>query len=420
MKLLLNERTPLVSLLGANAISQLGSMVTFVALPWFVLQTTGSASQAGITLAVESVPVFVGGLFGGALVDRVGYKQSSVVSDVASGVMVGAIPLVYMTVGIRFWQLLLLVFLASLVNQPGRNARSSIVPDLAERAKMPLVRANSLTQAVRRGALLFGPPMAGLLITFLGSSRVLWIDALSYIVSALLVAIGVHHVSDIQAPSEQSMMADTLEGIRYIVRDRLLLSISLVASIMSLISEPLYTIVYPVYARQVYHSPVTLGLMYSALAIGSLGGLGVYTLFGPRMPQRVVLLGGFVVQASSFWVLAMLPSRPILLGSIAINALCFEPINPLVTSLLQERTPAGMRGRVFGTFSAIAIGTLPVGTLIGGLLLNGPGLVPTLLTVAVASTALTCGVFLIPAFHHMPQTMSATTEANAGQPVTTV
>jgi MFS family permease len=116
------------------------------------------------------------------------------------------------------------------------------------------------------------------------------------------------------------------------------------------------------------------------------------------LSNRLVLIGGFVVQAASFWVFALLPSAPILLGSIAINALCSEPINPLVVSLLQERAPAGMRGRVIGTFSAIAIGTLPIGTMLGGFLLNGFGLVPTLVIIATAASALALSLFAIPAF----------------------
>ncbi len=404
MKRLRQHRAPLIALLSANAVSQFGSMLTVVALPWFVLQTTGSPSKAGITLAVDSVPIFVAGLFGGALVDRIGYKLSSVLADLVSAVMVAAIPLLYMMVGLQFWQLLALVFLGALVNVPGRTARSSLIPDLAHLAGMSLARVNSLDQGVPRLALLLGPPISGLLVALMGASNVLWVDAGTFFVSALLVVAGVTIPVVKHEIVRQSILSETFAGLKHIRRDRLLLWIVIAESAGSLISEPIYTIVYPVYAREIYGSAVVLGVMYSALAVGSLTGLVLYGAFGSRLPRRFVLIGGFAVRAISFWVMVARPSITILLASIAINALCLEPVNPLVTSILQERTPAGLRGRVFGAFSAIGIGTLPIGIMIGGFLLGGPGLMPTLVIISVASAAHVASLFAIPAFRAMSST----------------
>src|SRR6266511_4159534 len=108
-RLIRPSRTPLVALLTANGISQIGNTLSFLAVPWFVLETTGSPSKTGITVAVRALPVLVAGIFGGAVVDRLGYKRMSVVSDLASGLGVAAIPLLYHTTGLSFWQLLLLV-----------------------------------------------------------------------------------------------------------------------------------------------------------------------------------------------------------------------------------------------------------------------------------------------------------------------
>jgi MFS family permease len=401
-ELFVHRTAPLVSLLAANAVSLLGSMFTFVALPWFVLQTTGSASKAGITLAVDGIPVFIAGAFGGVLVDRVGYKPSSVLSDVATGLLIGLIPALYFTAGLSFGALLILVFLASLASQPGNTARSSLIPDLAERAGLGLTRVNSIDQAVPRMALLLGPPLAGILVVLVGASKVLWIDAVTFFVSATVVALMVPRTATGYERSEHSTLAEMFAGFRHVLRDRVLFWIVTMSAIGSLIAEPIYTIVFPVYAHQVLDSAVALGLMYSALALGSLGGLALYAVAGARIPHRVVLIGGFAVRAASFWVLVTLPSLPIVLGSIVINAICFEPMNPLITSLLQQRTPAGMRGRVFGAYHAIGVSTLPLGTLVGGFLLAGPGLVPTLLVIASASAVQALAMLAIPAFQTAP------------------
>src|SRR5215217_1277764 len=76
-----SSRMPLCALLVADGISQTGNMLTMLAIPWFVLETTGSAARTGLTAAVEALAVVVAGFLGGALVDRLGHKRTSVVGD---------------------------------------------------------------------------------------------------------------------------------------------------------------------------------------------------------------------------------------------------------------------------------------------------------------------------------------------------
>jgi len=90
-----SEQRHVTGLLAANSISQIGNQFSLLAIPWFVLATTGSASQTGITVAVGVVPMILVGIFGGAIVDRLGYKTSSPVSDILSGLSVLLIPFLY-------------------------------------------------------------------------------------------------------------------------------------------------------------------------------------------------------------------------------------------------------------------------------------------------------------------------------------
>src|SRR5512139_326424 len=138
------NRLPLLALFTANAISMVGNVLTMIAIPWFVLQATGSATQTGITGFFSVLPVVVAGLFGGALVDRLGYKRTSIVADLASGITVALIPIMFFTVGLQFWQLMVLVFFGALLDTPGSTARSALIPELAEMAQMPIERATSL------------------------------------------------------------------------------------------------------------------------------------------------------------------------------------------------------------------------------------------------------------------------------------
>lgn len=117
------NRTPLIALLSASAISLTGSRLTLVAVPWFVLQTTGSAARTGITGAAGALAYVVAAFFGGALVDRFGFRRTSICADIASGVAIAMVPLLSHTIGLAFWELLALVFLSTFFNTPGSTAR---------------------------------------------------------------------------------------------------------------------------------------------------------------------------------------------------------------------------------------------------------------------------------------------------------
>ncbi|HET7035667.1 MAG TPA: MFS transporter [Thermomicrobiaceae bacterium] len=397
------RRVPFLGLLAAAFISAMGSNFTAVAIPWFVLVTTGSAAKTGVTLAFYTLPIVITGIFGGALVDRLGFVRTSILSDLGGAVTMALIPLLYHTVGLAFWELLLLVFVRSMLVNPGGTARMSLVADLAEQAGTTLERANSLTSGAQRLALLLGPPAAGLLIAFMGVSNVLWLDAASFMLSAMIFAAAiVGRVTPRSQPStRQSYLRETLDGFRFLRRDRLLLWLVLTVALSSLISEPFYIIILPVYAKEIYGRAVDLGLMFSALGAGSLLGLLGYALFGQRLPRRGLVIAGFVIRSLTFFVPLWSPGLPVLLGSIVLNATFFEPLNPLLMVIVQERTPAQMRGRVFGTIGALANSTLPLGTLLGGALIGGVGLMGALAVLAGATLAQSLSLPLIPALRSL-------------------
>src|SRR5512133_2930169 len=180
---------PLYSLFTANAISLVGNVFTLIAIPWFVLQTTGSATKTGITGFFNILPVILAGFLGGTIVDRLGYKRTSIISDLASGATTALVPILYFTIGLEFWQLMILVFFGALLDTPGNTARDALLPELAEQAGMPIERVTSLAHVIERGARMIGAPLAGLLIGLWGTANVLWLDAASFFVSAGIVWI---------------------------------------------------------------------------------------------------------------------------------------------------------------------------------------------------------------------------------------
>src|SRR5579875_3087593 len=253
------DRLALLTLLGANTISQVGSALTMIALPWFVLQTTGSAARTGLTGSAVALPGFFVGIFGGTLIDRVGYRRSSVIADLVSGVGIGLVPALYFTVGLPFWLFLLLVFTGSLLEIPGLTARRSMLPELADEAGASLERANAAFESIQHLALLLGPPLAGILIIWLRAASVLWIDAATFGISAILVRIALPPFRvETPAASSERYVDGLVAGLRFLFPDPLLRAMAVTLAIGNAISAPLVSVILPVFAKRVFGNAADL------------------------------------------------------------------------------------------------------------------------------------------------------------------
>ena len=150
-------RRPLYALYVADAISLVGNAVALLAVPWFVLVTTGSAALTGLAVFFNFLPAVLAAFFGGVIVDRLGFRTTSVAADLASAGAVAAIPLIHTTVGIELWQLMGLVFLGALLDAPGATARQALFPDVVELAGVRMERASGIRQHSARVTARRGP-----------------------------------------------------------------------------------------------------------------------------------------------------------------------------------------------------------------------------------------------------------------------
>jgi MFS family permease len=204
------QRLPISALLSANAVSMTGNALADVAIPWFVLQTTGSAAKMGLVLGVASAAKVAAAALTGPVADRLGLKRTSVATDLANVVVVALVPTLYWTVGLPFWALLVLVVLGPVVDMPGFSARLGLLPALADAARMPKERANSGYQAVQGFSGVAGPPLAGALVAAFGAPLVLLLNSITFAVSAALVTAAVPP----RGPAPQTEATVTSAGSR--------------------------------------------------------------------------------------------------------------------------------------------------------------------------------------------------------------
>ncbi len=399
-----NRRVPILALFTANAISMTGNVLALIAIPWFVLQTTGSAVQTGITGFFTVLPVVIAAFLGGGLVDRLGYKRASILADITSGVAIALIPLLNHTVGLAFWQLLVLVFIGNLLDAPGTTARESIIPDLADLAGMRLERASAAIQAVERGSRLLGAPLAGLLMAFTDPSNVLWIDAATFFASAALVAAAVPRATlKDQLAKSTKYLVELLDGLKFIWRDRLMLAIVLTVMVTNLLDAPSGSVLLPVFVKQQFGTALDLGLIFAALGGGSLLGAIVFGAIGHRLPRRMTFALMFVIVGLRFWVLAAFPGLSIILVAMFIAGIASGPLNPIISTIGYERTPADMRGRVFGTITAGAYLAMPLGMLLAGFVLAQIGVQWMMIAMGACYLVTTLSLLVNPAIREMDQ-----------------
>jgi MFS family permease len=393
---------PLYSLFIANAISLVGNVFSLIAIPWFVLQTTGSATQTGITGFFTILPVVLAGFFGGTLIDRLGYKRTSIIADYASGITTALIPLLYATVGLEFWQLLVLVFMGALLDTPGSTARAALLPELAEQAGMPIERATSLIHVIERGARLVGAPLAGLLIGLIGTANVLWLNAASFVVSAAIIGLMIPVIRPATEEGKSGKYFEELkDGLRFIAQDKLILSIVVMVMLTNFLDAIFGGVVQPVYVKETFGSALNLGLLIAANGGGAVIGGLIFAVIGPRLPRHATFVAAFMLTGFKLWAYAAYPSIAVLIVVTVITSIGAGPLNPIIGAVEFERIPPNMRGRVFGAIGAGAWLAMPFGMLLGGLLTDKYGTFPMLIGLAITFFITTFSMAFIPAMKEM-------------------
>lgn len=394
------DRRPLAALYIANGVSLTGNVMTLTAIPWFVLRTTGSASKTGLIAFFAFVPVVLASIVGGALVDRLGSKRTSIAADVMSGVTVALIPLLHVAGGLSFTTLAILVFLGGLLDTPGMSARSALVPALATRAAWPLERATGVTATVERGARLAGAPLAGLLIVLVGPINVLWIDAATFAFSAALVAFAVPDEARQTRLPGSRYLAELREGFSFLRTDRPLRAIATLIMTTNFL-DAMTSVFLVVYVNEVFGSAAGLGGLIGVGGAGSVIGALAFARYGRRFSRYRLFAWCFVGVTIRYPAFAAFAPLGVLLAVTFGAGFASGPLNPLIDTVSYERIPERLRGRVLSALSGVAWMAMPIGVLVAGVVLDQVGLRPTAIAVGIAYLAATGTIWLSGAMRAM-------------------
>jgi MFS family permease len=372
------RQRPLVALLTAEVISSLGSQMTFLALPWFVLQTTGSPTKMGVVLAAELAPIALLGIPSGTVVARYGARQTMVVSDLARAPVIASIPVLHALGWLTFPLLLLLVALVGVFIAPYFSSQRLILPELVGDDERTVAQANAVVEGAQRATSLLGPVAAGLLIAAFSAPVVLYVDAATFLVSFALLALFVPR----RAPVPQTEEAGgVLAGMRFLLRDRFLRVLGGTALVANGLSQILVAGL-TVLAYEEYSSSRVAGALFASFGAGAvLGSLAAVRIVGRFDPLRLGATA-FVALTLPVFALAIDLPVPVVMLALATSSFFGPLVNAPLIGVITMRTPEALRAKVMTAVLTTAMLAGPVGMLLAGPLLESWGPRPVFLLVA--------------------------------------
>jgi len=385
-------RQPAVQrMISAEIISRLGTQLTALAIPWFVLVSTGSISRMGLVFAVELIPVAVLGIPSGHLVARIGVRKTMYAGEGLSAVLIALVPVLHWAGLLSYGALLVIVAAMGLVTAPFLAAQRLMLPEVLGDDEATVVAGNAGLEAVTRTATVAGPAAAGYLIVAVGTLNVLWIDAASYVVSFALL-LGLPQAANLAAAAEQGG-GRLLDGVRYVLQDHVVGRVVTAAFCYGLVT-PFILISLPVMAKIRYGGdPRVAGWLFAAWGIGAvLGTFAVMRLARRLPPIRMGAIGALCL-AIPLWFLP-LHQPAVTVGIIlAVSGIFTSLLNSPLIALLTTRPPPAVRPHVVTLTVTSNFLAAPVAYALAGTLIAHAGLGTVQLAVAAALTACALLVF---------------------------
>jgi MFS family permease len=374
----------LVALLLAEVVSTTGSQMTWLALPWFVLVTTGSATKTSFVMAAELVGLALLGLPGGRFLGKAGARRTMIVCDGSRAPLMAVIPALHWTGGLSFPVLLAVALALGALSAPYFAAQKVIVPELLGEDEQRVTEANALFQAATRTTMLLGPALGGVLIGVIGATSVLLVDAASYVVAVMLVAGFVPRRAPVeQAPEESRIWS----GLRFIARDRVLRVWWPTFALGDAAWTAFFVTIPVLVLARFGHDAKIAGWLMASFGIGAVLGNAVSFRFLARRFDGFGLIAACIMgQALPLWLLWMPLPAAGLSAAILASGIANGLVNPSLHAITTLRVPEALRPTVMTTAMVGWAVVNPLGLFFAGPILDAFGTTPVLIGFAGVQT----------------------------------
>jgi MFS family permease len=381
----------LAALLAAEVVSTTGSMMTWLALPWFVLATTGSAGRMGLVMAAEALGLALCGLPGGHLSARLGARRTMVLVNAIAGPGILLVPILHWAGLLSFGLLLAVVFAVGGLFGPYFAAQRVVIAEILGDNEAKVSGANAWLQGATRVTMLLGPPLAGVLIAAAGAPAVLVIDAGTFVFALVTIRLFVPAAPAIEQTGDAR---GVFAGLRQLGRNRLLLSWTLTMAVGDAAWNALFATL-PFYAFTRYHAdPKVAGLLIACFGVTAVIGNVISFRVRRRLEPHVLIAVFVLCQAAALWLLAAAGPAGWIAAALLLAGLANGICNPSLHALLTLIVPPAVRAQTLTAVLVLNQLAAPVGFLGAGVLLAHFGtrpvflLVPAVQTVAMGTRAI--------------------------------
>jgi predicted MFS family arabinose efflux permease len=368
----------LLALLAAEVVSTTGSMMTWLALPWFVLSSTGSASRMGIVLAAEAAGVAAFGIPGGHLAARLGARRTMVIVNAIAGPAILLVPLLHWAGLLSFGLLVVIVFAIGGLFGPYFASQRVVLAEILGDDEAQVSAANAWLQGATRITMLIGPPLAGVLIALIGAPAVLVVDAATFLFALVVIALFVPGGKPAEATGDAQGI---LAGVRYLRRNRLLLAWTLSMAVGDAAWNALFATL-PFYAFTEYDGNAKVaGILLACFGVAAVAG-NILSFRVRRRLEPATLIAVFVLaQAVALWLLVGAGPAGWIAAALLLAGLANGIVNPSLHAFLTLIVPPAVRAQALTAVLAINQLAAPVGFLGAGVILAHRGYRPVFLLV---------------------------------------
>jgi MFS family permease len=339
-----------------SLISDTGSWMQVMAQGWVMATLTNKAIWLGMANLAAGLPMLLLTMVGGAAADRFDKRKILLITQfVQIGIACG-IGFLVLRGQIEIWQILAFAVVLGISNSFEIPTQTALVPELVGRSEIQ--SGISIDRSVFHGSRVLGPTMGGYLINWLGKASAFFANALSFV--ALIIAIwSLPPRVKGTAEEEEKRSSGIKEGFRFVFNDTPSLAMVTLIAMQSLCIFPIITVMMPLYVRLVLHRGADgLGSLMGVSAIGSF--VGSLFLIGLPRAKRVPLMMVNTVAISTVIVgISFGPSFYVVMALLVVNSLGLAVNFGLCSTIVQERAPDYLRGRVSGVFMLSFVGIMP-------------------------------------------------------------
>ena len=346
-----------------QVVSLVGTWMQSTAQGYLIYQITKSPAYLGLVGFFGGAPTLLFTLFGGVVADRLPRRRLLVITQTSMMVLAFILATLTFTNTVRPWHILVLAFLLGVANSFDAPARTSFVLELVDRETM--TNAIALNSTMFNIGTVVGPSVAGLTYAAIGPAWCFTLNGLSFI--AVIIALLLMRIKlEVQPARRAAALAELGEGIRYVLRNRLILSLIGAVGIVSIFGIGMMNLL-PAWAVDVLHGDVTTnGWLVSARGFGSLISALMLAYWGTRkLRGRLWTYGAFIMPVMLF-IFAWLRWLPLSLAALIGVGWGFMMVLNNSQAIVQSLVPDNLRGRVMGVYTLIFFGSMPIGSLLAG------------------------------------------------------